>query len=66
MSVEYMTRKEAALYLNCSVSLLEQLAWRNEGPLFFKLGHKTTRYHLSDLNIWLEARKARKHGNAKN
>lgn len=65
MMTEYLTRKEAAEYLKVSVSLLEQLAWKKEGPVFYKISAKCTRYHLDGLNEWLETRKTNKIRNSK-
>ena len=57
---EFMTRKEAADHLRVSVSLLEALARKGAGPLFYKINTRTTRYYISDLNDWLEKRKTNK------
>lgn len=35
--------------------------WRSQGigPEFLKLGHRTVRYHVEDLDTWLEAHRRR-------
>lgn len=48
----YLTRKEAAEYLRCSKSWLDNFAWSGGGPLFFKVGTKVL-YRKSDLDQWV-------------
>jgi len=49
----YLTRKEAAVYLRCSTSWLANLCWQGVGPRFFKQGAKVW-YRQADLDAWIE------------
>ena len=57
-----LTEKEASEYICMSISYLRQdrmnrtIANRTPGPSYSKIG-KSIRYHLEDLNQWLEKRK---------
>lgn len=46
----YLTRKQAAVYLNVSESWLAN-GGRISGPRYSKFGN-ATRYHLDDLKSW--------------
>ena len=59
---EWMTRKEAAVFLTklgCPVSpgTLRNMARKNNqghGPAFHRSGWRTVRYKTSDLRVWAE------------
>ncbi len=50
---------DAAQYLGISISLLNKLRVRGDGPRFIRLGRRTIGYDMNDLAEWLELRKAR-------
>lgn len=49
-----LTVEQAAEYLTVSVSYLNKLRVRGDGPAFCKLG-RGVRYRLSDLQAWVDA-----------
>ena len=52
----FLTRKEAADYLNTKTATLAEWASRMKcGPPFFKVGRQA-RYRLSDLESWLASK----------
>ena len=57
---EFLTRKAAADYLKVSVSLLEALAHKGDGPIFYKINARTTRYYTTNLEDWLSTRRTHK------
>jgi len=50
-----LTTKEAAAYLNVSVSFLMKARHRGDGPRYRKIG-RSVRYTEQDLLEWLRAR----------
>lgn len=53
----WMTRTDAAEYVGLSPAYLAELASKDAGPIYSKLGHRTVRYCLDDLDAWLESQK---------
>ena len=52
----YLSRKEAAAYLNVvKAATLAKLATIGGGPRFFKFGHRVG-YRIEDLDSWAKAR----------
>lgn len=50
---ELLTVQEASRWARCSVSFLEKLRQRGEGPRVVRLG-RAVRYRLSDLEAWTQ------------
>lgn len=50
-----LTRKEAANYLGCTVSLLNKIAWIDPSSLPFTKVGRCTKYKQSDLDDYLNA-----------
>lgn len=48
-----MTASEAAQYLRVSTGALAQQRYRRLGPPYVRLGPKTIRYRLEDLERWI-------------
>jgi excisionase family DNA binding protein len=55
-STTFMTRKEAADYLDVSVPSLARWASQGIGPAYYKLGRQT-RYLQADLDAFIESRR---------
>jgi excisionase family DNA binding protein len=55
-STTFMTRKEAADYLDVSVPSLARWASQGIGPTYYKLGRQT-RYLKADLDAFVESRR---------
>lgn len=51
ISTELLTCREASRWLRCSVSFLEKLRQRGEGPRIVRLG-VLIRYRVADLEAW--------------
>lgn len=49
-----LSRKEAAIYLGLSEQWLTDLAFRQQGPRFYKLGRRCL-YTVEDLDAWFNA-----------
>ena len=49
----YLDTKDAAAYLSCSPSFLNQRRVRGGGPPYIKLGH-SVRYKRDDLDAWMD------------
>ena len=58
MSRTLLTTKEAAKYLNVSVSFLAKDRMRGGGIPYVKIGRKTIRYDRDELDKYLESRKS--------
>lgn len=58
---DLLRRKEAAAYLNVSVSYLRRLEGdpKREKPKVIKLSNNVIRYRVGDLDAWKEARTQR-------
>ena len=54
-----LTRKEVEELFGLSVRFLELAAMKGEGPSFLKLGHRTVRYRVCDLEAWIEHQSGR-------
>lgn len=60
MEKKLFTEKEAGRYLGLSRSFLRQarmngmLAGRRPGPRFLKVGNRSIRYKVSDLDAWID------------
>jgi predicted DNA-binding transcriptional regulator AlpA len=52
----HLRTPEAADYLGLSVSNMEKMRFRGEGPAYAKLGRLVV-YAISDLEVWVNARK---------
>ena len=52
---EYLTNKEAALYLSCSQSFLTRARQQGIGPAWIKFGKEGIRYSRFDLDKWMLA-----------
>lgn len=48
--------KDAAEYLNFTLSALAAWRCRGGGPKYLKVNGKDVRYRLTDLDIWIEER----------
>lgn len=48
-----LNEKQAASYLGLSVSTLQAWRWRGRGPAYLKLGGRTIRYRMADLDSFL-------------
>ena len=53
----FLTTREAAHYLYLSYRTLEKMRLTGDGPRFRKHG-RYVRYHINDLDIWLEGRRS--------
>jgi excisionase family DNA binding protein len=51
-----MTPKQAAEYLQLSMSTLAKMRMRGDGPPYNKTGPKAVRYRIAELDAWLEER----------
>ncbi len=56
MSTKLLTTKQAASYLSLSPAFLERDRWAGAKIPFVKLGSRSIRYRLSDLDIYLDSR----------
>ena len=54
--IEFLTRQEAAEYLNIKKCTLEAWAWVGKGPVICKFG-RSVRYRISDLEVFIEGSK---------
>ncbi|WNJ99932.1 helix-turn-helix domain-containing protein [Thalassospiraceae bacterium LMO-JJ14] len=56
-----LTTSEAAEWLGMSVHWLKTSRFRPEldGPPFIRIGRRTVRYDIHDLNAWLDRRRYR-------
>ena len=54
--MDLLTRSEAAHLLGVSPAYLANAAWRGDGPVLIRLGHRTVRYRRDALDAWLAAR----------
>ncbi len=52
MDKKFFNTNEAAAYLGIGASTLERLRLSGDGPLYHKLGPRTVRYMLADLEEW--------------
>jgi predicted DNA-binding transcriptional regulator AlpA len=52
--VPFLTPKELSKQISVSVKTLER--WRKEkvGPPFVKIGNKRIRYHIKDIDAWVQ------------
>lgn len=48
-----MTREEVAEYLGVGIRTLGDLAYKRQGPPFFKIG-SIIRYRKADVDSWIE------------
>lgn len=56
--VKILTPAQAAEYVGLSVSMLAKMRCLGGGPAYLKLG-RAVRYRQDDLDVWLNARRAR-------
>lgn len=54
MTNSLFNTKEAADYLGVSKAFLERVRWAGARIPFIKVGSRTVRYRLSDLNSYIE------------
>lgn len=52
-SSSLLNTQQAAAYLGIGVSTLERYRCTGGGPVFMRVGNRTVRYRLADLNAWL-------------
>lgn len=55
-----LTAEQVSQYLQISPRTLEKMRADGSGPKFVRLGHKTVRYRLTDVQTWLQAREGRR------
>ena len=60
MSNSLIGQKEAADYLNLSEATLERDRWRGGDIPFIRVGARSIRYDLGQLDAYLESRTVRK------
>ena len=51
-----LRERDAARYIGMSVAFLRQARMRARGPAYFRIG-RSIRYRVSDLDVWLSARR---------
>lgn len=51
----WLDRQAAAEYLGVNVDTLAQMATRGTGPRYSKPSKRLVRYHVRDLDLWLES-----------
>lgn len=56
-SDRYIDEKQVAEYLGISAKTLQGYRVKGGGPEFMKLGHKTVRYKISDIQEWAKNHK---------
>ena len=49
--------QDAAEYVALSASYLEKLRLRGGGPRFVRFGRRAVRYHVDDLDAWLDGQR---------
>lgn len=54
-AVTLLTPEAASQYLSVTKQSLAQLRYTGRGPTFRKLGMKTVRYKIEDLEAWIES-----------
>jgi predicted DNA-binding transcriptional regulator AlpA len=52
-----LTEREAARFLGMTVSFLRARRIRGGGPPFIRVGSRTVRYDVRDLEGWIEAQR---------
>ncbi len=52
----FINSVDAAKYLGITKKALETMRREGGGPVFHRLGHRTVRYRLTELNAWAEER----------
>ena len=52
----WLSPREAGGYLSISTNALERMRRCGGGPRFAKLGRRTVRYRVEDLDAWMAAR----------
>jgi len=60
MKAQYLSPKQAAIYLNCSVDLLQKHRSNGVGIPYIKLGESNSsliRYDIDDLNKYLQSKR---------
>ena len=50
----FLSETEAAQYLSLSVKTLRRWRFTRKGPSYAKLNNKLIRYHLPDLDEWMD------------
>ena len=60
MSKSLIGQKEAADYLKLSEATLERDRWRGGDIPFIRVGPRSIRYDLNQLDVYLESRTVRK------
>lgn len=53
ISKNYLTEKEASLFLSVSLRTIQNWRFRNRGPKYKKLG-RLVRYSIADLSAYVE------------
>ena len=50
----FLTESEAAKYLGISKKTLQRWSFDHKGPAYAKLNNKLIRYHLPELDEWMD------------
>ena len=50
----FLTESEAAKYLGISKKTLQRWRFDHKGPIYAKLNNKLIRYHLPELDEWMD------------
>ncbi|MFQ3291570.1 helix-turn-helix transcriptional regulator [Reinekea sp.] len=56
MNTQLLTTKQAAEYLGLSAAFLEKDRWAGAKVPFVKLGSRSIRYRIADLETYIESR----------
>ena len=57
MAEALLTEKQAANFLGLNPRSLQAWRTRGGGPSYLRIGHRTTRYRMEDLEVWLESKR---------
>lgn len=52
MPEKFISAQDAAEYLGLKLQTLATLRWAGKGPKFYRLGERTIRYTISDLDAY--------------
>ena len=50
----FLSEQQAAQYLRVSVKSLQRWRFDHKGPIYAKLNNKLIRYHLPELDEWMD------------
>jgi len=57
MASGLLNENQAAEHLRLKPRALQSWRTRGGGPPYLRIGHRTVRYSLADLEVWLESRR---------